>query len=129
MAPRVAYSQPQAGPQGFARTKKVFGGQVSLATTDLVTTAQTAIMRVPAGFVVTNIYALASDMDSNGTPTLAFNLGDSGSAARLCQRLPSVRPAPRPHHWLRPGFTTSSPLTPTSSCSRPPTPRRLLQAL
>ena len=83
MAPRVAYSQPQAGPQGFARTKKVFGGTVSLATTDLVTTAQTAIMRVPAGFVVTNIYALASDMDSDGTPTLAFNLGDSGSAARL----------------------------------------------
>jgi hypothetical protein len=83
MAPRIAYTQPQAGPQGFARTKKVFGGTVNLATTDLVTTAQTSIMKIPAGFTLQSIYAASSDMDSNGSPTLAFNLGDSGSAARF----------------------------------------------
>lgn len=83
MAPRVAYTQPQAGPQGFARTKKVFGGTVNLLATDLVTTAQTAVMRVPAGFVATNLYASASDMDTNGSPTLALNIGDSGSANRF----------------------------------------------
>ncbi|BBB99394.1 hypothetical protein [Bradyrhizobium elkanii] len=83
MAPRVAYSQPQAGGQGFARTKKVFGGTVNLLTTDLVTTAITAICRVPAGFIATNLFASASDMDTNGTPTLALNIGDAGSAARL----------------------------------------------
>lgn len=83
MAIRYAYTQPQAGPQGFARTKKVFGGTVNLLTTDLVTTAQTAVCRVPAGFVVQAIYAAATDMDTNGTPTLALNIGDSGSAARF----------------------------------------------
>lgn len=83
MAPRIAYRQPQAGGQGFARTKKVFGGTVSLATTDLVTTAQVAVMKVPAGFTATNLYAAASDMDTNGSPTLALNLGDAGSANRL----------------------------------------------
>lgn len=80
---RIGYRQPQAGGQGFARTKKVFGGTVSLATTDLVTTNQVAVMRVPAGFVATNLFASATDMDTNGTPTLALNLGDSGSANRL----------------------------------------------
>ena len=83
MAPRVAYSQPQAGGFGAARTKKVFGGTVNLLATDLVTTAQTALFRVPAGFVAQSLYAAASDMDTNGTPTLALNIGDAGSAARL----------------------------------------------
>jgi hypothetical protein len=83
MAPRVAYSQPQAGPQGFARTKKVFGGTVNLLATDLVTTAQTAICRVPAGCVLQSLYAAASDMDTNGSPTLALNIGDAGSANRI----------------------------------------------
>jgi hypothetical protein len=83
MAPRIAYTQPQAGPQGFARTKKVFGGTVNLVATDLVTTAQTSVMKVPAGFTLQSIYAASSDMDTNGSPTLAFNLGDSGSAARF----------------------------------------------
>jgi hypothetical protein len=83
MAPRIAYTQPQAGPQGFARTKKVYGGTVNLLATDLVTTAQTAVCRVPAGFVLQSVFASSSDMDTNGSPTLAFNLGDSGSAARI----------------------------------------------
>lgn len=83
MAPRVAYTQPQAGPQGFARTKKVFGGTVNILTTDLALNAVTAIARVPAGFVLQGIYTAPSDMDTNGTPTVVFTIGDSGSANRL----------------------------------------------
>lgn len=83
MALRVGYSQPQAGGQGFARTKKVFGGTVSILAADLVTTNQVALFKVPAGFVAQSLYAASSDMDTNGSPTLAINIGDSGSANRL----------------------------------------------
>ncbi len=83
MAPRIAYSQPQAGGQGFARTKKVLGGLVNLLATDVALAAQTSIMKVPAGFTATNLYASATDMDTNGSPTLALSIGDSGSLVRL----------------------------------------------
>jgi hypothetical protein len=83
MAPRIAYTQPQAGPQGFARTKKVYGGTINLLATDLVLNAQTAVCRVPAGFVLQNYTLTVTDLDSNGSPTLQLQLGDSASAARI----------------------------------------------
>ena len=53
MAPRIAYAQPQAGSQGFARTKKVLGNTVvTFVAADIVLNAQTAVMRVPKGFVL-----------------------------------------------------------------------------
>ena len=82
MPTRIAYLQPQTGPQGFARTMKTFGGRTALATTDVAVSAVTAAFRVPAGFIVTGIIAVASDMDSNGTPTLALSVGDAGSSVR-----------------------------------------------
>jgi hypothetical protein len=83
MAPRVAYTQPQAGPQGFARTKKVYGGTVNLLATDLALNAQTAICRVPAGFVLQNYTATLADVDTNGSPTVMVQLCDAASAARI----------------------------------------------
>ncbi len=83
MAPRIAYTQPQVGGQGFARTKKVLGGAFALVAADLALAAQTAIIRVPAGFTATSLYASATDMDTNGSPTLALSIGDSGSLVRL----------------------------------------------
>jgi len=38
---------------------------------------------VPANFRVVDAILKASDMDTNGTPTLAINVGDSGSGTRL----------------------------------------------
>lgn len=38
---------------------------------------------LPAGARVHMAVLSASDMDTNGTPTLTLNIGDSGSAARL----------------------------------------------
>jgi hypothetical protein len=35
------------------------------------------------GFTVLGVGVYATDMDTNGTPTLTINIGDSGSAARL----------------------------------------------
>lgn len=82
MADRNAYGQPQVGPQGFARTMKTFGGRVSLLTTDLAVGKTTAAFVVPKGFVVTGIIAVATDLDSNGSPTLTLSVGDAASGTR-----------------------------------------------
>lgn len=83
MATRTDFTQPQAGLQGFARTNKTFGRRVSLATTDLATGSVVEAFIVPAGFTVTGIIAVATDMDSNGSPTIAISVGDSGSSTRF----------------------------------------------
>lgn len=82
MATRVDYRQPQAGGVGYARTMKAFGRRVTMKTTDLASGAVVAAFKVPAGFVVTGIIAVATDMDTNGSPALALSVGDSGSATR-----------------------------------------------
>lgn len=82
MATRVDYRQPQAGGAGYARTAKTFGRRVTMKTTDLALNAVVAAFKVPAGFTVTGIIAVATDMDTNGSPTLALSVGDSGSATR-----------------------------------------------
>lgn len=82
MAPRQAYRQPQAGSQGFARTKKVFGGpQLTLVAGDVALNAQTAIMRVPKGFVLQSWSGTTGDLDT-GT-TLQASIGDAGNPARF----------------------------------------------
>jgi hypothetical protein len=82
MATRIDYTQPQAGAQGFARTNKTFGRRVTLLAADLVTANVVAAFKVPKDFVVTGIIAVATDMDTNGSPTLALSVGDAGSATR-----------------------------------------------
>jgi hypothetical protein len=75
MAPRTGYRQPQTGGQGFARTKKVFGNVMSLIAADVVLNAQVAILRVPAGFVLTNLWGSFGDADTGAT--LAIAIGDA----------------------------------------------------
>jgi hypothetical protein len=80
--PRIAYRQPQAGSQGFARTKKVFGSpSITFVAGDVVLNAQTAVARVPKGFVLQSISGNVGDMDSGATLTIA--LGDAGNNARF----------------------------------------------
>jgi hypothetical protein len=80
MAIRIAYRQPQAGSQGFARTKKVFGGpQLTLVAADVVLNAQCAVARVPKGFVIQSISGTVGDLDTGATLMLA--LGDAGYPA------------------------------------------------
>ncbi|PBB75203.1 hypothetical protein CK227_10450 [Mesorhizobium sp. WSM4308] len=82
MATRQDYGQPQTGGQGFARTNKTFGRRVNLLAADLVTANVVSAFKVPAGFVVTGIIAVSSDVDTNGTPTVALSVGDAGSSVR-----------------------------------------------
>jgi hypothetical protein len=67
MTTRTDFSQPQAGLLGEARTMKMLGRRVTLSATDLVTGNIVEAFIVPAGFTVTGIFAVASDMDS-GSP-------------------------------------------------------------
>lgn len=80
MAPRQAYRQPQAGAQGFARTKKVFGNTVTFVAADLALNAQTAVLRVPKGFVLQSLGGTIGDLDSGAALMVA--LGDAGNNAR-----------------------------------------------
>lgn len=82
MATRTAFTQPQAGLLGESRTMKALGGRISLLTTDLATGSVVEAFVVPAGFTVTGIIAAATDLDTNGSPTLAISVGDAASATR-----------------------------------------------
>lgn len=83
MTTRTDFVQPQAGLQGFARTNKMFGRRVTLTAADLVTGQVVEAFIIPAGFMATALFAVATDMDSNGSPTLAISVGDSGSSVRF----------------------------------------------
>lgn len=82
MAPRQGYRQPQTGGQGFARTKKVFGGPtLTLVAADVVLNAQVAVLRVPRGFVLQSMSGTVGDLDTGAT--LMVSLGDAANNARL----------------------------------------------
>jgi hypothetical protein len=82
MAPRQGYTQPQAGAQGFARTKKVFGGPTfNLVAADVALNAQVAALRVPKDFVVTSMNAVFGACDSGAT--LTMSVGDAANNARF----------------------------------------------
>lgn len=83
MTTRTDFTQPQGGLLGFSRNMKAFGRRVTLAAADLVTAQIVEAFVVPVGFIATGIIAVATDMDSNGSPTLALSVGDSGSATRF----------------------------------------------
>jgi len=83
MADRIAFRQPQTGNQGFARTMKTLGGPVAIVAADEVTGNTVQLMQVPKGFVLTSVYLALTDIDTNGTPTVAVTLGDAGNAARF----------------------------------------------
>jgi hypothetical protein len=85
MADRQLYStsNPPMTHYGHARDVKAYGGALSLLTTDLALNRTVALFRVPQGFTVTGLSVSTTDMDSNGTPTLTFKLGDTGDDDRL----------------------------------------------
>lgn len=83
MADRIAFTQPQTGGQGFARTMKTLGGVVNLLAADMVTANTVQLLQVPRGFVLTGVYLALTDIDTNGSPTVAVTLGDAASAARF----------------------------------------------
>lgn len=82
MVDRRAYSQPQGGAYGFARTMKCFGSDVAMLTTDLALNKTVGLFTVPKGFVLTSISVTADDLDT-GSAALTFDIGDTGDADRF----------------------------------------------
>jgi hypothetical protein len=80
MTYRKDWAQPQVGPMGFAGTSKTIGRVVTLTAADLVTGNTVGAFKVPAGFTVTGIIAVPTDMDS-GT-ALTLSVGDAASGTR-----------------------------------------------
>ncbi len=83
MADRIAFRQPQTGNQGFARTMKTLGGPVAIVAADEATGNTVQLLKVPKGFVLTGVYLALTDIDTNGTPTVAVTLGDAGDDDRF----------------------------------------------
>jgi len=76
MADRIAFTQPQVGNQGFARTMKTLGGALALLATDPVAANTVQVFVAPKGFVVTAVYLALTDIDTGGSPTVTATLGD-----------------------------------------------------
>jgi len=83
MPDRIAYTQPQVGNQGFARTNKTLGGPIALLATDPVATNTVQLFVAPKGFVVTGVYLALTDIDTNGSPTVLATLGDAADDDRF----------------------------------------------
>lgn len=80
MTYRKDWVQPQVGPMGFVDTMKTIGRVVTLTAADLVTGNTVGAFKVPAGFTVTGVIAVATDMDSGSALTLS--VGDAASGIR-----------------------------------------------
>ena len=74
------------GPRvGQGHSRVVISRQAKIAcTTAMVAVSQIVnVCWMPKGAVLLAARIASDDMDSNGTPTLAWHLGDSGSASRI----------------------------------------------
>lgn len=78
---RRAYTQPMAGLQGFARTRKLLGGNVPILAADLVAANQVAGLIVPAGFMLNSLMGTVPKLDSGAT--LTISIGDAANNARF----------------------------------------------
>lgn len=63
----------------------VFDGVAVAMTTAMIDNAndEVELLTLPKGAVVVEVYFHATDMDTNGTPTLKFDIGDDGDEDRL----------------------------------------------
>lgn len=77
MADRNAYTQPQVGNQGFARTMKCLGDNVALVAADLALNKTVGLFVAPKGFVLTSVSVVVPDLDTNGSAAIVFAIGDA----------------------------------------------------
>jgi len=80
MTYRRDWVQPQAGPSGPFDTMKTVGRVVTVTAADNTTGNTIGAFKVPAGFTVTGIIAVPSDMDSGANMTIS--VGDAASGTR-----------------------------------------------
>jgi len=66
---------------GFANTMKTIGRVVAISATDNVTANTVGAFKVPAGFTVTGIIAVSTDLDA-GTNAMTISVGDAALGTR-----------------------------------------------
>jgi hypothetical protein len=67
---------------GFGGTVKAFRATIALVAGDLTLNAVHGALDLPAGVEVLGGAIWATDMDTNGTPLVAFHVGDAADADR-----------------------------------------------
>lgn len=80
MTYRKDWGQPQVGQEGFVGTMKCIGRVVTISATDNTTANTVGAFKVPAGFLVTGIIAVPTDMDSS--TNMLISVGDAASGVR-----------------------------------------------
>lgn len=95
MVYRRDWGQPQVGPMGFMGTRKVIGRVVTInaiaVTGDNITGNTVGAFKVPAGFTVTGIIAVNTQLDSGAG--LVLSIGDAASAGRYISASTAFRSA------------------------------------
>ncbi len=76
---------PLNGPgRGDSGTRKVIGVRgATVLTTDLALNRTIGLCVAPAGFVITGVTTIVSDLDTNGTPLVQFTVGIAGTPALI----------------------------------------------
>lgn len=84
MADRTIWTTatPTVG-KGFARQLQAYGGAISLVTGDLALNKTVSLFKVPANFTLVYASVYVTDMDTNGSPAVAFSIGDATAAGRI----------------------------------------------
>lgn len=67
---------------GLMKNKKIAYATLTVAAVDLTLNALHGMFRLPKNSVIVGIILKASDLDTNGTPTITLSVGDSGNTAR-----------------------------------------------
>ena len=69
---------------GYPRAEMTFAAVVAVTTAMIDNVDdEVGLFYVPAGFVVTSATISATDMDTGGSPTLAFDVGDDADENRI----------------------------------------------
>lgn len=80
MTYRKDWGQPEVGQMGFVGTMKCLGRVVTILAADNTTANTIGAFKVPAGFLVTGIIAVPTDMDSS--TNMLISVGDAASGVR-----------------------------------------------
>lgn len=84
MADRNLYANNTSGRGGESRVRKVLGVRnAPTLPSDVAVNRTLGLCIAPAGFVVTGYSLTITDIDTNGTPTHAFIIGDAADTDRL----------------------------------------------
>lgn len=75
--PRPAKTSTSSGQVCFA------GEEITVTAAQLTLNALFGSIKVPKNAVILGVHLMSTDVDTNGSPAVAYGVGDSGSASRL----------------------------------------------